>query len=271
MSRQFLDMSISVLYSSDFVQTIKWYHKVLGFELLEINPERAVMQMAPGRIIHISNSADTERFVCFISNQLSELRQHLGDLKIEINNDDGNYGFGFNDLDQNSVWVWSGGFGMEIVQHHYNEAEMHNRIRCYLADNEDLHFIAKKIAAPDELAAVSEQLVLLCNQVGMELGGEATLLISYSDNADEFYAGIPVRLAPSNPLPEGMEYINLPQSDHTVFPFHRSRLENLKSQHLPELVNAMSDYFIRPQCFYILGKNITDAYIEFYIPYEPLG
>jgi catechol 2,3-dioxygenase-like lactoylglutathione lyase family enzyme len=114
-SRQYLELSIPTLYASDLQTSVKWYQQICGFQLLEFASDAATMQVTPGVIFYLSTNEDSDRGFSFSTKRIDDLRTHLAENNIVIEEDHGHW-IAFRDPDNNKVGAEPGGFGMDLLE-----------------------------------------------------------------------------------------------------------------------------------------------------------
>lgn len=286
MSQTYVDMSYGSLYVSDLQNAIKWYYRAFGFRLLSINPSFATLQIAPGRIIFISTDPNSPRSIGFVSHNILALRRQLVQAQavIEDNEGDMNTWFLVRDPDGNAIDVWTGGFGMEVMNHVVPDTLVPFTIWCSLESKDEMHIIARKISDQSEFNPLSDELISWCREQGIQTEGVAFTISKYSQQVDALYACIRLTEAPSRQLPDGAEYLHIPALDYAVFhkeyaydpPYPPAEEIRMRTIHpladnfrdaYQHRSNWMKGCFSKASSYYIL-EYYGEASIQSYFPYS---
>lgn len=269
MSKPYVEFSYCYLYASDIQASIKWYQKICGFQVLDVTPQYAVMETSPGQILNISTSKDSSRYFVINSYDISDIppfRQHLLDHNIALEEDLPHW-LVFKDPDLNKIGVWNNPGSMNLVDYQISDKVIHDTIRYYLDFKEESYFVIRSFADQSEFKVASEALIKECREIGVIQQGDAITISKFSDQVDVFYVGVPVAKVTIQNLPSGLEYIVIPAQEYSVYPIHKSKLEDLRTTQLVNRVQHSNTTLSRPEQFYILEHYIDDDYIEAYIPY----
>lgn len=267
MSKQYLEMSISTLYSSDIQASAKWYYNIFGFQLLDMNSNSAKMQVAPGVIFYLSTNEDSGRRLDLSTKRIEDLRSIIAANHIEIEEEHGTHWIAFRDPDNNIVGAWAGGFGMELIETTIPDVVDHDIIRFYLIAKDETHLIATKISDQDDFANASAELSLFCKEQGLTTLGEAMTASKYAQQVDAVYVCIPIAEQPLGQMPSSIEIIRIPAQDYSVYPIHKSKVDDLRSNQIPNRVKFLENALRRPESFYVLESYKDEEYIQAYIPY----
>jgi catechol 2,3-dioxygenase-like lactoylglutathione lyase family enzyme len=116
LSKQYLDFSITTLYSSDIQVSTEWFCRMLGFQVVQLNTHSAEMKVGPGVVFYLSTDENSRRVLDLSTRHAAELKSHLIANNIKLEAEDGNNWFGFRDPDNNWIGAWAGGFGMELIE-----------------------------------------------------------------------------------------------------------------------------------------------------------
>jgi hypothetical protein len=240
---------------------------LFGFQILDITPEKAVLEVAPGRILYLSSDEkETTRDFVIIYKEVEPIRQRLLDKNIHLE-EDYPWWLKFKDPDHNGIGIWSTPKFMNLVELEMAPEVIYGTIRFHLESKEESHFVIRPMEDPNEYQSVSAALISHCKAIGIVSQGAAILISRFSEQIDAFYVGVPVASAPDQ-LPEGSEFIDIPAQDYAVYPIHKTMLEG--EQRKTELINRVqhsNQTLTRPEQFYIVEHDPGEDYIEAYIPY----
>jgi predicted transcriptional regulator YdeE len=264
--QSYVDITYSKLYVSDLQKAVKWYYRAFGFQLLSINPDFATLQIAPGRILFLDRDTNAQRSIGLKTGNILAIQSQLIQAQIEFvfPEDDNHTWFRLKDPDGNSIEVMPGVFGLEVLKYSLPD-DFVSYILCRLESKEELHLIARKISDQSEFRAVSEELISLCQRYGMIIEGDAFTISRYTQQVDATYACVAVAEAPTDQLPDEIEYIQIPGQEYNIFSNYLSH-ENFRENHAWQH-GWMDNCFSKADTIYIL-EYYDDEHIHTYFPYE---
>jgi len=265
LSKQYIDFSYDYLYVSDVQTSIQWYYKICGFQVLEMSPQHAVLEISPGQILCLTTGEEGARISVFFSKELGPIRQRLLKQNVELE-EDSDHWIAFRDPDHNKIGVWIEE-GANLIDFQMPNEVIHNTNRFYLETRDESYYVIRSIADQSEFQSTSEALIQQCKDIGLEPQSNAITLSKFSAQVDAFYSGVAITKTPNQKLPEGSEYLEIPAQAYSVYPIHKTKLNELRTTQLVNRVHHANKTLTRPDQFYILEHYIDEEYIEAYIPY----
>jgi predicted transcriptional regulator YdeE len=262
LSKQYVDISYCFLHVSDIQTSIKWYCELFGFQVLDVSSQNAVLEISPGQIFCLSTDDKAAKEFVILCKEVEPIRQRVIDHKISLEEDLPHW-LVFRDPDHNEVGVWL----VPEVDFEMPNEFIYDTIRFNLESREESHFVIRSIVDQSDYKSASEALIKDCKEIGVIPQDVAITITKFSDQVDAFYIGVPMKVAPSQNLPEGSEYIVIPAQEYSVYPIHKSKLEDQRTTQLVNRVQHSDKTLCRPNQFYILEHYIDEEYIEAYIPY----
>lgn len=262
MSNPYVDISYCFLQVSDIQTSVKWYCKLFGFQVLDISPRYAVLEISPGQVFCLTTDDNGAKDFMILGKEMDPIRERVVSHHIILEEDQDHW-IVFRDPDQNGIGIWI----VPETEFQIADAVVHNMIRFQPESKGESHFVIRSITDQSDYLSASEALRKECKAMGVLTNGDAVSLSKFSDQIDAFYVSLPVSGAPNRKLPEGSEYIFIPAQEYSGYPIHKSKLEELRTTQLVNRVRHSGATLRRPDQFYILEHYINDEYIEAYIPY----
>jgi len=264
--QSYVDSTYSTIYVSDMQKAVKWYYQAFGFQLLSIGSDFATLQIAPGRILFMDRGINPNGYLGLKSGRIGDIQNRLVQAQIafEFPEDENRTYFQLNDPDGNKIVVMPGVFGLEMLEYSLPDNYM-PYILCRLESKEEMHVIAKKIAGQSDFRTAADELNAKCRQFGMTIEGDAFTASSYSQQVDAIYACVAVSEAPSDPLPDGIEYIAIPSQEYSIFHYDASN-EQFRENHTHR--SKWMDLCLSKANSYYILEYYDDKHIHTHFPYQ---
>ncbi|WP_199613766.1 VOC family protein [Paenibacillus alkalitolerans] len=281
MNKPLAKMPSGTLFVKDLQESIKWYNKAFGFQVVSINPNFSTMEYAPGRCLFFNKDEKSSRKLVFFCKNIEALRRQLVYANVEMAVDEESL-IKIIDLNGNIIEVWNNKYEMNRFQASMPDFFVNVLIRCRLESRGDMHLLARSIKDDIEFEEVSEELQAWCQQHNIPVMGEPFITSQYSGQVrdepyvhtkpsgqiDKVYACIPLKNIPRNDLPADSEYIYIPPQDYTVFPIDYTYIDTLRNNELRRRSHFMNPFFRRPEGSFYIHEVYKDDFIYAYIPYE---
>lgn len=172
-------MPYGVLFVTDLQESIKWYHKAFGFQVVSINNDFSTMEYAPGRCLFLNRNAKDSKDLTFFCKNMKALRRQLMQAGIAIDVDEESR-MRIIDPNGNVIEVWNNKYRMEHFQASMPDRTVKGLCRCRLETRGEMHLLGRSIQDDIQFGSVSSELQAWCKEQGIQIVGEPFISSLYS-------------------------------------------------------------------------------------------
>jgi hypothetical protein len=277
--QSYTHMTYETIYTSDMQKTIKWYNKAFGFQILTINPDFSVVEISPGKIIEVSATVKGPLKIGFVTKNMNALIRQLERAHVEFETSDDSQ-LRLTDPDGNTIEVRTQGYGVQWLTSSVPSLHSAELTRCYLESKDTMHLVARRIMDDSEFEQAAEELIHGCRRKGISTEGEVFIVSdcrhtephfagqARATKVDNLFACITITDAFDGKLLEGMEHLEIPPQDYTVFPIDYCQIDGLRTHIYGWRSNFMTWSFTRPDGNFYILEQYKDDKIYTFIPYH---